>query len=75
MSEVNRMEPGFMKLGTHGGVKNDKPVFEIPSHTIYVSSSLDLDNLTNLPAGTIAIQYGFTNIWQLKPDGTWVAVE
>ena len=41
----------------------------------FVESSSDLELLTDVPVGFIAIQYGFANMWQLAADGDWEALE
>lgn len=41
----------------------------------FVESESDLDLLTDVPVGFIAIQYGFAAMWQLAADGDWEAAE
>ena len=65
---------GLKIIGTHGAVVDGEVQHNIPDHSVYVNSESDLAGLTELPAGTFAIQYGFTHVWQLKPDGTWVEI-
>ena len=47
---------------------------DIPSKMVYVEKQADLATLPRYPAGTIAAQYGFTHLWQQKPDGTWATI-
>lgn len=54
----------------NGGVKRD-----IQSRLVLVSSQSELASFTDIePIGTIAVQYGFKKLWQLKPDKTWEAI-
>jgi hypothetical protein len=65
---------GLKKAGTHAILEDGNVVTHVENNTVYVSSSNDLEALTDFPAGTIAIKYGFANVWQKKPDGTWASV-
>ena len=65
---------GLKQAGTHSIIDDGEVVTHVPDRTVYVSSSNDLEALTDLPVGTIAIKYGFANVWQKKPDGTWASV-
>lgn len=65
---------GLKIIGTHGALVDGEVVHNIPDHSVYVTSESDLASLTDLPAGTFAIQYGFSHVWQLTPSGAWVEV-
>ena len=68
------MGKDLSKLGTHSILVDGELESEIPDSSVYVSSSSELSGLTDMPIGTIAIQYGFVNMWQLKPDRTWIQI-
>lgn len=59
---------------THDAIVGNELWKGIPDKTVYVNSSSELTNYAGYQAGTVAIQYGFKGMWQLKPDGTWVSV-
>ena len=64
-----------MTLGVHSAVVNGMIDNDIPSRVVFVSSETELELVAYYePVGTIAIQFGFKNIWQLKPDKTWELV-
>ena len=65
---------GTEKLSTHSILVDGEIVGNVPDSSIYVSSESELANATDMPVGTFDIQYGFTHLWQLKPDKTWVEI-
>ena len=65
---------GLKIIGTHGAVVNGEVEHNIPDHSIYVTGEIQLASLTNVPIGTFAIQYGFSHVWQLGPNTTWIEV-
>lgn len=65
---------GLKEVNSHSNVINGVVYSDIPDYTVYVESESDLSLLTDYPIGTIAIQYGFVNMWQKSSDGTWIAV-
>lgn len=46
-----------------------------PMKTVMVEEYSDTSSLTGYEPGTIAYTAGFTNMWQLSANGTWVAFE
>lgn len=72
MSNIGIEYFGLKNTGTHGVFANGE-VSVVPDLSVYVSSESDLENLpADLPAGTVAIQYGFAGMWQLNSEGEWV---
>lgn len=66
---------GLKTVGSHGVLIDGEVVSNLPDSAVYVNSSDDLSELANkLHPGALAIQYGFVNVWQLKPDKTWIKV-
>jgi len=66
---------GLKIIGTHGALVNGEVIHNLPDNAVYVNSSDDLASLSeSLPIGALAIQYGFVNVWQLKPDRTWIHI-
>ena len=66
---------GLKTVGSHGALIDGEVVSNLPDNAVYVNSSDDLSGLANkLPVGSLAIQYGFVNMWQLKPDKTWIKI-
>lgn len=64
-----------LTTGMHDALIDGEVVKDIPSRVVFVTSQSELSAIANEePVGTIAIQYGFVNMWQLKPDGQWAAV-
>ncbi len=64
----------YSKYGTYDAVVGDKLVKNVYFKTILVSNQTERDALENLIPGTIVATYGFANVWQLKPDGTWASL-
>ena len=58
----------------HDSIVDGAILHDIPSKMVYVSSESELANFADMPVGTIAATYGFTAMYQLKPDGTWATV-
>ncbi len=67
-------KPTQASYGMHDAIVSGMILADIPDKTVYVSSQSELVNYRDYPAGTLAIQYGFVALWQLKPDKTWVSV-
>ena len=67
-------KPTQASYGMHDSIVGEVILTDIPDKTVYVSSQSELVNYQDYPAGTLAIQYGFVALWQLKPDKTWVPV-
>lgn len=63
-----------LNWGMHDAIINGEIVRDIPSKMIYVSSQDELSNFSDALPGTIAAQYGFGSMWQMKPDGTWASM-
>lgn len=63
-----------LQWGMHDAIIDGEIVHDIPSKVVYVSSQSELSNFADALPGTIAIQYGLVNIWQLKPNGSWAAL-
>lgn len=59
---------------TYAAIINGVLVHGIPNEPVYVTDESQLAALPHLPVGTLAIQYGFGAMWQLKPDGTWAEI-
>ncbi len=43
------------------------------AESVMVTSQSDLEQLSGYAPGTIAYTAGFTDMWQLAADGTWVS--
>lgn len=72
---ISHNYPKILNLGMHDAMINGDIVHDIQSRVVFVTSSDELANFTTVePVGTIAIQYGLANMWQLKPDRTWESV-
>lgn len=66
---------GLKTVGTHGALVDGQLLHNLPDRAVYVNSSDDLSGLADsLPVGALAIQYGYVNVWQLKPDKTWIKI-
>lgn len=65
---------GLKEINSHSSIIDGQVIENIPDLTVYVSSESELSQFADYPAGTIAVQYGFTGMWQMLPDGTWTAI-
>ena len=77
MEEKTLMNKSEKRLtfGLHDAVIDGIINRDIPSRTVYVADETERDAyFANEKPGTIAIQYGFKAMWQLKNDGTWETV-
>ena len=63
-----------LNWGMHDAIVNGEIVRDIPSKMIYVEQQSDLSNFSDALPGTIAAIYGGGQMWQMKPDGTWVSM-
>lgn len=64
-----------LTTGMHDALIDGEVIKDIPSRVVFVTSESELSAIVDEePVGTIAIQYGFANMWQLKPDGQWATV-
>ena len=59
---------------TYAAIIDGVLVHGIPNEPVYVTDESELATLPHLPVGTLAVQYGFAAMWQLKPDGTWAEI-
>lgn len=69
---IGHNHPTTYQTGTHSIIKNGDIINGVPDETVYVTQQSELGQYADKPTGTVAIQYGFANMWQKKPDGTWV---
>lgn len=63
-----------LQWGMHDAIVNGEIVRDVPSKMVYVTQQSELSNFSDAPVGTIAATYGFTAMWQKKPDGTWASM-
>lgn len=61
-----------LNWGMHDAVIDGEVVCDLPQKVAYVTDETELDAFAGMPVGSIAIQYGFTAMWQKKADGTWL---
>lgn len=67
--------PKAINLGAHDALIDGDVVKDIQTRLVLVASQAELASFTDKePIGTIAVQYGFKKLWQLKPDRTWEAM-
>ena len=63
-----------LQNGMHDAIVGGIIVRDIPSQMVFLSEESELTNFTDKPVGTIAAIYGFSKMWQLKPDKTWATI-
>ena len=73
-NEMTNDQNKRLQWGMHDAVVGSIVLHDIPSKTVYVSNKGELVLFADQPAGTIAATYGFANMWQKKPDGTWATI-
>lgn len=56
----------------HDAVVDGEVLRDLPSKMVYVTDADELAAFAGDPPGTIAALYGFSKLWQLQPDGTWL---
>ena len=63
-----------LNWGMHDAIIDGQIVRDIPSRMIYVNAQSELVNFSDALPGTMAATYGFSQMWQMKPDGTWATI-
>lgn len=71
---IAEMYEKSIQIGMHDAIVDGMIIRDIPSKLAFVSSSNELDYYSDLPPGSIVATYGFTSMWQLKPDKTWAVI-
>ena len=63
-----------LNWGMHDAIIDGQIVRDIPSRMIFVTAQSELSNFADAFPGTMAATYGFGQMWQMKPDGTWATI-
>lgn len=64
-----------LNFGSHDALIDGNVIKDIQTRLVLVASQAELASFADKePIGTIAVQYGFKKLWQLKPDRTWEAM-
>lgn len=63
-----------LNWGMHDAIIDGQIVRDIPSRMIFVNAQSELVNFADALPGTMAATYGFGQMWQMKPDGTWATI-
>lgn len=72
---VSQDKRKVLNIGMHDALIDGDVVKDIPTRLVFVADENELDEFTDIePIGTVAAQYGFSNLWQLTPDGTWESI-
>lgn len=73
--ELVTATPKAFTTNLHDVLIDGEIVHDVQARTVFVSSQSELSNFTNVePIGTVAVQYGLANIWQLNANREWVSI-